>query len=135
VADDQGEAVLVTFSWTIQFSSIRRAGRIVDTGSGTELRYEGIDGQERRVPVDLDYQPPSLDSVPPELVHLQAVSTEVGFAARALLGFMISGDKPHGTVVPFDIADHVGEPVRRYAGRLEHHANAAHGVSVYTFEV
>lgn len=125
--DEADEDVVETFTWTLQYTHLPREGRLVRTDAGVELRYAGMDGQLRRVPVDLDYQPPTLEAVPPELRHLQAVPGEVGWAARALLAWVLSQDKPYGTVIPFEI---IG---LHYAGRLEHHANAQFGLSIYAY--
>jgi len=44
----------------------QRDGRLVRLpgGGGMEMRFDGIDGRPRHVPVDIDYQPERLDRVP-----------------------------------------------------------------------
>jgi cysteine desulfurase len=122
-----GEDVVERFTWTIQYDSVQRDGRLVrrpDDG-GVEMRFDGIDGQPRHVPVDVDYQPERLDRVPAGLERLASVSTEVGFATRALWGWVSPKHRELGTVIPFGV-DGV-----TYAARLERHWNAPVGLSVY----
>jgi hypothetical protein len=125
--DEGDEEVLATFSWTLQYTHLPREGAFVRAARGVELRYAGMDGQERRVPVDLDYAPSTLEAAPPELRPLQAVPGEVGWAARALLAWVLHEGKPYGTVIHFELLG------LHYAGRLEHHANAQFGLSIYAF--
>lgn len=121
------EDVVERFSWTIQFDSLQRDGRLVrlpDDG-GLEMRFEGVDGQPRHVPLDIDYQPERFDRVPAGLEHLATCSSEVGLATRVLWGWVSPKHRELGTVIPFGVNGVT------YAARLEKHWNAPVGLSVY----
>ena len=89
------------------------------------MRFEGVDGQPRRVPVDIDYRPERLDRAPAGLERLATVTSEVGLATRVLWGWVSPKHRDLGTVIPFGVGGVT------YAARLEKHWNAPVGLSVY----
>jgi cysteine desulfurase len=124
--DDNEEDVVERFTWTLQYDTNQREGRLVRLpDGGMEMRFDGVDGRPRRVPVDVDYQPERLDRVPAGLEHLANVSAEVGLATRVLWGWVSPKHRDLGTVIPFGVNGVT------YAARLEKHWNAPVGLSVY----
>ncbi|MBK8824319.1 MAG: cysteine desulfurase [Anaerolineales bacterium] len=124
---DENEDVVERFTWTIQYDAVPRAARVVrlPEDGGLEMRFEGVDGQPRRVPVDIDYRPERLDRAPAGLERLATVTSEVGLATRVLWGWVSPKHRDLGTVIPFGVGGVT------YAARLEKHWNAPVGLSVY----
>jgi cysteine desulfurase len=120
------EDVVERFTWTLQYDTTQRDGRLVRLPDGAmEMRFDGFDGRARRVPVDVDYQPERLDRLPAGLEHMASCSAEVGLATRVLWGWVSPKRRDLGTVIPFGVNGVT------YAARLEKHWNAPVGLSVY----
>lgn len=120
--------VVERFSWTLQFDPTQREGSLVRLpDDGFALRFTGVDGRPRQVPVDVSYQAQQVPAggEPPGLERLATVPAEVGLATRVLWGWVAAKRRAIGTVIPFGV-DGV-----TYAARLEKHWNAPVGLSVY----
>lgn len=115
------------FTWTLQYDSVQRDGRLVrlPDGGGFEMRFDGIDGRPRRVPIDAEYQPEHFERLPAGLEHMATCSAEVGLATRVLWGWVSPKHRELGTVIPFGVNGVT------HAARLEKHWNAPVGLSVY----